>query len=227
MNAWLRVGGAWTTRLATVILSPALGLTIATPTFAAALHTGTSGPKSRMVTVHSTTSRSLAAIPARPASDGPLPTNLGVEGRNPTIFTPVMLTDLSSVAITNNCGLNWDVGGTRRSGGRDYPDSMSVGCGVGQRATIDYLVPTGARTLHGSIGITDDSENTGATVKFTITDVSLHPLTRSQTLSFGRASKISAPLTGVVRFRLQIEVVTSPPNAAGGVNPAFLSMQIS
>jgi NPCBM/NEW2 domain len=88
----------------------------------------------------------------------------------------------------------------------DYPDSLPVSCfGSGDVASVDFLVPSGAKLLTGVAGIDDNTVDTNARVIFSVLDTAHKPLVPSKTLAYGQAWKLSVPLDGVGRIRLQTE----------------------
>jgi hypothetical protein len=69
---------------------------------------------------------------------------------------------------------------------------------------MDFLVPSGSKTLIGVVGITDNSPNTQAKFTFSVLATDGTALAR-KTLSYGQHWALQVSVAGEIRIRLQVQ----------------------
>jgi hypothetical protein len=151
---------------------------------------------------------STAAPPTSSPPGSPTPT----PPPGPTVTSPAPQ-DLGEILSQKGCGnpvFSWGYRRPASIAGVDYPTSLPVSCSINAGvASADFLVPTGAKFLTGTIGIDDHTENADAKVTFSVFDIARRPLVESKTLAYGEASQLLVPVSGVARVRLQVQFSTT------------------
>src|SRR6186997_1474081 len=87
-----------------------------------------------------------------------------------------------------------------------YSATFPISCSnSGETASADFLVPTGATRLSGTVGINDKSDNSGSSASFTVLNSNGSPLAPTVSVGYGHDGPVDVPLNGAVRVRLQVK----------------------
>ncbi len=121
----------------------------------------------------------------------------------PSTTAPVEL-NLNDRVAFDSCTAGWYTDPAAIAG-VSYPKAIKGQCrGNPGEASIDFLVPAGAKQLIGVAGIADDSPNTQGKIVFMVHNVNGTPLIPNTTLGYGQTWSLSVPVDGVLRIRLKI-----------------------
>ena len=161
-------------------------------------------------------SSGLRKRPGRPSPQTLTPTTTLTQPTNTTqSYQPTAVTSsptpapqgLGDVVSPVNCGnFGWYNIGPAKIAGIEHSAAFPISCfNNGEKASADFVVPAGAVSLSGVVGIDDKTDNPDSSAIYTVLNPAGQPLAPSTTVAYGHDATVDVPLNGAVRVRLQVQ----------------------